>query len=81
MVEKARTRISSRRRRRVRFPSLLVWSGCVWLHVLGGTALAQKSVTMAKGEGSGSLPWLIAGGIAVIVCVTGFLNPKRTHQD
>lgn len=60
---------------------LLTWGGLAWLHALGDVALAQKPVKMAEDAGNGAMVWLIAGGIMVIVCVTAFLNPKRTHQD
>jgi hypothetical protein len=31
-------------------------------------------------DGAGFLPWLIGFALAVIVCVTAFINPKRSHQ-
>jgi len=42
------------------------------------TVLAQKPAGLAKDEG-GVIPWLIAGGIVILVCATAFINPKRSH--
>jgi len=55
----------------------LIWGGCV-LHGLAGSVFAQDQGRLAN-EDSGLLPWLITGGLIVIVCITAFINPKRTH--
>ena len=61
----------------------------VWLRVVGaavvvhGSALsawAQKPAKLAEDD-SGILQWVIAAGIAVVICVTAFLNPKRSHLN
>ena len=44
------------------------------------TAMAQTPVTITE-EGGGMLDWAIATGLAAIVCVAGFWNPKRSHQN
>lgn len=50
------------------------------LHLVSANALAQMNESrLAKEDSSGSLPFLIAAGIAVVVCLSGFLNPKRSH--
>jgi len=41
-------------------------------------AMAQTQANL-PGEDSGLLAWAIAAGLAVIVLLTGFLNPKRSH--
>lgn len=41
-------------------------------------AVAQKPARLPD-EGGGALPWLVAGGIVVIICLSAFLNPKRSH--
>lgn len=50
-------------------------------------ALMSNGVTMAQAPGnpvdreSGWLTWVIAGGIIVVACLTGFLNAKRSHLN
>lgn len=41
-------------------------------------AWAQKPGRLPH-DGEGWLPWAVAGGIIVVTCVAGFLNPKRSH--
>jgi hypothetical protein len=48
------------------------------VHVAAASALAQQPARLPEG-GSGVLQWVIAAGIGVIVCITAFLNPKRSH--
>jgi hypothetical protein len=48
------------------------------VHLTAATAWAQRPASVPA-EGGGYLPWLIAAGIAVLVCVCAFLNPKRSH--
>lgn len=50
--------------------------------VLGSVlpAWAQKPTRPPEGDG-GVLPWVVALGIAVVICVTAFLNPKRSHLN
>ncbi len=47
--------------------------------VFAATARAQAPATL-PGEDGGMLQWVVAGGIAVVVCLTAFLNPKRSHM-
>lgn len=60
--------------------------GCVLTYgtlILAGwttTVMAQTPVTITE-EGGGMLDWAIATGLAAIVCVAGFWNPKRSHQN
>lgn len=41
-------------------------------------AVAQEPGRL-PGEGRGWLPWAVAVGIVIVICVAGFLNPKRSH--
>jgi len=51
----------------------------VLLFTLTTPAFAQKPAQVAESEG-GILPWLIAAGICGVICISAFLNPKRSHQ-
>ncbi len=44
------------------------------------SAWAQKPTKPIEGDG-GVLPWVIGAGIAVVICVTAFMNPKRSHLN
>jgi hypothetical protein len=44
------------------------------------SAWAQRPARLPEDE-SGILQWVIAAGIAVVICVTAFLNPKRSHLN
>ena len=44
------------------------------------TLLAQAPVNIPE-ESGGMLDWAVAAGLAALVCVAGFWNPKRTHQN
>jgi hypothetical protein len=52
--------------------------GVLAIHGTAVSAWAQKPARMPKDE-SALIPWAIAGGIIVLVCVCAFLNPKRSH--
>lgn len=41
-------------------------------------ALAQKPGRV-PGDDAGWLQWLIAAGLAIIVLLPAFINPKRSH--
>jgi len=43
-----------------------------------GVAAAQAPGTAVERE-SGFLTWVIGGGLVIVVCLTGFLNAKRSH--
>lgn len=51
--------------------------------VLHGSALSAWAQKPAKPpeDDSGILQWVIAAGIAVVICVTAFMNPKRSHLN
>ncbi len=50
-------------------------------------ALLSNGVAVAQAPGrpvdreSGWLTWVVAGGIIVVVCLSGFLNAKRSHLN
>ena len=46
--------------------------------ILASPAMAQERATL-PGEDGGALQWGVALGLAVVVLLTGFLNPKRSH--
>ncbi|MEK7711219.1 MAG: hypothetical protein AAB341_04915 [Planctomycetota bacterium] len=48
--------------------------------LLADSAMAQTPGRVA-GEDAGYLQWIVFGGIAVVVCATGFLNSKRSHLN
>ncbi len=48
--------------------------------LLADSAMAQAPGRV-PGEDSGYLQWIVFGGIAVVVCATGFLNSKRSHLN
>ena len=50
----------------------------VTLHVCAATVWAQKNAPVPDEE-DGWLKWAVAAGLAVVICVTGFLNAKRSH--
>lgn len=45
-----------------------------------GAVFAQKPVKPPETEG-GVLPWVIALGLMVVIGVSAFLNPKRSHLN
>jgi len=52
----------------------------VMLHGSALSAWAQKPATPPEDDG-GILQWVVAAGIAVVICATAFLNPKRSHLN
>ncbi len=50
----------------------------VLIHLASFPAQAQVHATL-PGEDGGMLQWGVAAGVAVVICLTGFLNPKRSH--
>ena len=48
------------------------------IHLTAAPVWAQRSARLRDDEGS-LIPWAIVGGIIVLICVCGFLNPKRSH--
>jgi len=62
--------------------SLSRWGvfACVFaMHFATASAWAQKPATLPGIDG-GVVQWVVAGGILLIMCVAGFLNPKRSHK-
>jgi len=55
------------------------WAGATVL-VLSRDVFAQATGNPVEREG-GWLTWVVAGGIIGIVCLTGFLNAKRSHLN
>jgi len=51
---------------------------CAFVMMFSGVAVAQAPGRPVDRE-SGWLTWVIAGGIIIVVCLTGFLNAKRSH--
>ncbi len=52
-----------------------------WLiHVLAGGAWAQTPTRPPETEGA-VLQWVIAGGLLIVIGISGFLNPKRSHLN
>ncbi len=58
---------------------LRVGGGALTAHlIMAATVWAQKPGRIPDDD-SGWLQWGIAVAIAIIVCVTAFINPKRSH--
>ena len=57
---------------------ILTGVGALAIHGTAASAWAQQRARIPKDEAS-MIPWAIAGGIVVLICVCGFLNPKRSH--
>lgn len=55
---------------------------CAVVAALAWTADARAQATLLIPESDGGfLPWAVAGGIAALVVVPAFLNPKRSHLN
>lgn len=50
----------------------------IMLDLLSGTALAQLPARLPNEDG-GMLQWGVSVGLAVIVLLACFINPKRSH--
>lgn len=50
------------------------------VHLSPAIAWAQKS-TVSADEEQGWMKWAIAAGLGVVICVTGFINAKRSHLN
>ncbi len=59
-------------------PSWWIAAGGLAMHLTAATVWAQKRGRVPD-EDSGWLQWGIAVGLAVVICVSAFLNPKRSH--
>ena len=51
---------------------------CAFVLMLSRVAAAQAPGRPVEREG-GWLTWVVAGGIILVVCLTGFLKAKRSH--
>lgn len=60
--------------RAIRF---LVTSGM--LYAGSGAAFAQEAARLPEPEGV-AITWAIGIALVVVVCVTAFINPKRSHR-
>ena len=47
-------------------------------HFGAAAAWAQEPATLPN-QDSGVVQWLVAAGLAALICATAFLNPKRSH--
>jgi len=52
--------------------------GGVIVHLTAASAWAQKPGRVAD-EDSGLIQWVIAGALAILICLPAFINPKRSH--
>lgn len=50
----------------------------VMIHLAAHPAQAQVPAAL-PGDDGGMLQWGVAAGITVVICLAGFLNPKRSH--
>ena len=50
------------------------------VHMFAVSARAQQTGRLPEEEG-GLLQWCIAAGIVLVVCITAFMNPKRSHRN
>ena len=50
------------------------------MHATAGSAWAQNAVRLPE-EDKGLVQWAVALGIIILICISAFMNPKRTHQD
>jgi len=57
----------------------LMARGAAVVHVASTAAWAQEPCAFT--EGNGAFPWLITAGLLLLIAVSAFLNPKRTHMD
>ena len=48
------------------------------LHVSAGIVWAQRNAQVPDHE-EGWLKWAVAAGLGVVICITGFVNAKRSH--
>jgi hypothetical protein len=48
------------------------------VHLLAATAWAQKLGRIPDEDG-GWLQWIVAAGLAVVILLSAFINPKRSH--
>ncbi|GAG39491.1 unnamed protein product [marine sediment metagenome] len=61
-------------------PTWVVAAGALAIHFSTAPAWAQRPGHVVEEEG-GLLQWGIAVGLAIVICVSAFLNPKRSHRS
>jgi len=61
-----------------RWTSRIAIAGCA-CSVLTQPALAQEPARIPEAEGS-VITWVVAVALILLVCVTAFINPKRSHH-
>lgn len=59
----------------------VVAAGALAIHFSTAPAWAQRAGRVAEEEEGGLLRWGIAVGLAIVICVSAFLNPKRSHRS
>ena len=76
-----KTAATSGSRRRTLHSRFLMTSGAAYAvqALFAATARAQAPATL-PGEDGGLLQWVVAIGIALVVCLAAFLNAKRSHM-
>lgn len=65
---------------RLRLFGLRLAVGAFAFHVSAVAALAQRPGQIPDEDG-GMLQWAVVGGVGVVICLTGFLNSKRSHLN
>ena len=53
-------------------------ASAIFLHLSPGIAWAQQDGVAPEAEETW-LKWAVAAGLAVIICITGFINARRSH--
>jgi len=48
-------------------------------NMFAATALAQAPARLT-GEDAGAITWVVAVALVLIVSITAFINPKRSHR-
>ena len=56
------------------------WVGGLMVLVLTSPVLALDE-WKPPGKDKGILQWVIMLGIFILICIPGFMNPKRSHMD
>lgn len=81
MVRMSRLRIQSRDTQpklcRTAYRMALCAAG---VHLSAVAALAQRPGRTPDEDG-GALQWVVVAGVAVVICLTGFMNSKRSHLN
>lgn len=57
-----------------------LWTTGLVLCATTGPVLAQEYYFIRKKD-NGVLQWAVFLGILILLCIAGFMNPKRSHMD